>query len=55
LEDERQAERRRIEAEEAQRRERLALEAAAAKKLARRTRYAALVALGLAIIESASD
>jgi len=56
-EKERQAERARIEAEEAAKRERLereaerrSLKAEAATKLAQRTRYAALVALALAVI-----
>lgn len=56
-EKDRQAERMLIEAAEAAKRERLerkaehrSLEAAAAKQLAQRTRYAALIALGLAVI-----
>jgi WD40 repeat protein/class 3 adenylate cyclase len=59
-EKEREADRRRIEAEEAAKREhaereaeRRGLEAAAAKRLARRTRFAALVALVLAVIAGA--
>lgn len=53
IEKEQQAERARIEAEQAARRERLSMEAAAAKQLARRTRYAALVALTLALVAGA--
>ena len=49
VEKERQAERARIEAAEAASRARLSMEAAAAQQLARRTRYAALVAFAFAL------